>query len=897
MRVFEVISLKANVDSEVHFSWQLVSGRRNTFQTAYQIQIVSDPVDFGSPAKRVWATGEIKSECSILVKGDIRVLKPAQKYYWRVKVRDQNGRTTSWSEISSFTTGLIDEADWHNAHWIGYEDIGKEKRMVPGIHHNGDNLGALCIDRPVVPYFRKEFKISRKVTGATLYITGLGHYEALINGNKVGKGFLTPGWTNYDKTVLYNIYDVTSMLRQGSNVIGVIVGNGFYNVNRERYRKLVIAFGNPLLLAQLRIRYSDGSEEIIVTDTNWETAPSPIIYTSIYGGEDYDARLEQPGWDKPGFDDSNWRSAVVVTPPSGKVSRDLDYPVEIMETYTTTSKLRLNDGNWLYDFGQNASGVTEIRIKGKKGQVVRLIPCEIINSDSQPNQSASGSPYYFTYVLKGDSIETWHPRFTYYGFRYVKIEGATPADIDTINEKAELVDLRLLHNYNSTPSAGSFECSNELFNQINTLILRAIKSNLQSILTDCPHREKLGWLEQTYLMGSPVHYNFNIYQLYLRQVSNMMEAQLNDGLIPSISPEYVQFTGGFRDSPEWGSAAIIIPWLIYKWYGDASVMEKAWPMMLKYVEYLNSRSENHILSYGLGDWFDYGPLQPGVAQLTPISLTATAIYYFDVELMANMASILKKSDEQEQLTKWANEIKSAFKAQFFDPATCNISTGSQTAMAMPWCIGLVDDQFKERVMKNLVDSIHTNDNQLTAGDIGYKFLVEALASGGKSQLLYEMNIQDDVPGYGYQLRKGATSLTESWTALENVSNNHLMLGHLMDWFYNSLGGISQTIQSVAYKETEIRPEIVGDINWVKASYQSPYGEIRSEWEKMNGLIKLNVVIPVNTSALVYIPYIKGSLITESRKDINATKEIKIIGDSGNKKIIRIGSGTYRFSVE
>jgi hypothetical protein len=897
MGQFAVINLKATVDSEVLFSWQLISDRRNTFQTAYQIQIVSDPVDFGSPAKLVWNTGEIRSDHSILVKGDVWVLKPAQKYYWRVKVRDQKGRTTSWSEISSFTTGLIDEADWHNALWIGYEDISKEKRMVPGIHHNGDNLGDLCMDRPVVPYLRKEFKIDRKVSGATLFITGLGHYEAFINGNKVGKGFLTPGWTNYDKTVLYNIYDVTSMLQQGSNVIGAIVGNGFYNINRERYRKLVIAFGNPLLLAQLRIHYSDGSEEILVTDTDWETAPSPIIYTSIFGGEDYDARLEQPGWNQPGFDDSNWRSAVAVTPPSGKLRRDLDYPVEIMESYSAVNIIKLKDGNWLYDFGQNASGVTEIKIKGRKGQVVRLIPCEIIDSDSQPNQSASGSPHYYTYIIRGDSIETWHPRFTYYGFRYVKIEGAAPANDNTISEKAELIDLRMLHNYNSTPSAGSFECSNVLFNKINTLILRAIKSNLQSILTDCPHREKLGWLEQTYLMGSPVHYNFNIYQLYSRQVYNMMEAQLDDGLIPGISPEYVQFTGGFRDSPEWGSAVVIIPWLIYKWYGDASVMEKAWPTMLRYVEYLKSRSENHIISYGLGDWFDYGPGQPGVSQLTPVALTATAIYYYDLKLMLHMASVLNRSDEQKRLTKWADEVKSAFKTHFFDPATCNISTGSQTAMAMPWCIGLVDVQFKDRVIENLADSIRANDNQLTAGDIGYRFLVEALASGGKSQLLYEMNIREDVPGYGYQLRKGATSLTESWPALENVSNNHLMLGHLMDWFYYSLGGISQTDQSVAYKETLIRPDMVGDIIWVNASYQSPYGEIRSEWEKKNYTLKLDVVIPANTSALVYIPYNKGSVITESGKDINAIKEIKVIGDSDNKKIIMIGSGTYRFSVE
>jgi len=891
-----VRNLKATADMDLLFSWQLVSDRRNTMQSAYEIQVASNPEDFATPGKLIWTSGEFISDRSVLVKGDIHVLNPARTYYWRVKVRDQENRESDWSEISEFITGLRGENDWHDALWIGYEDMADVKRLVPGTHRNGDYLGDRCTDRTIVPLFRKEFEITKEVASATLCITGLGHYEAVINGNKVGQGFLTPGWTYYDKTVLYNIYDVTMMLQQGNNVIGAIVGNGFYNINRERYRKLVIAFGNPVLLAQLRISYSDGSEEVIVTDASWKTASSPITYTSIYGGEDYDARLEQTGWDQAGFNDSFWRNAIAVTPPAGNLSRDLDYSVEIMETHTAANILKLNDGNWLYDFGQNASGVIELKLKGKKGQVVRLIPSEIIDSDNQPNQSASGSPYYFTYILKGDSVETWHPRFTYYGFRYAKIEGAIPATEDTIAETAKLIDLRLLHNRNSSPSAGSFECSNILFNRINNLILWAIKSNLQSVLTDCPHREKLGWLEQTFLMGSPVHYNFDIYQLYGRQMNNMMDAQLINGLVPSISPEYVPFNGGFRDSPEWGSASVILPWLIYKWYGDASVMEKAWPMMIRYCEYLKGMSDNHILSYGLGDWFDYGPGQPGESQLTPKALTATAIYYYDVKLISEMAFVLKKSDENKRLNAWANEVKSAFNAHFFDSVKCNIATGSQTAMAMPWCVGLVDDQFKDKVIKNLEDSIRAHDKQLTAGDIGFRYLVEALAYGGKSQLLYEMNARDDVPGYGFQLKKGATSLTESWPALENVSNNHLMLGHLMDWFYIGLGGISQTEQSIAYKEIVIKPEMVVGITWVKASYQSPYGEIRSEWEKSESSLIMNVKIPANTSALIYIPNIKGSVIKEGGKDLASVKGIHVISESNNIVICKTGSGIFRFSV-
>jgi hypothetical protein len=888
-------NLQTSIDKVPLFSWQINSGQRNQSQSAYQIQIANDPEDLKASKKIIWNSGKIESGQSVLVASTAIELNPAQTYCWRVKVWNHENQESEWSETAVFKTGLFQESDWKNAQWIGYEDMPAGKKMVPGVHGNGDKLGDKCMDRPVVPLFRKEFEVVKKIKEATLYITGLGQYEASINGQKVGNGFLTPGWTNYDKTVFYNSFDVTAMLQQGKNAIGAIVGNGFYNINRERYRKLVIAWGNPKLIGQLRIRFTDGTEQILVTGPDWKTTPSPITYTSIYGGEDYDAQLEQDGWNKAGFNDSAWNNAILTTVPSGKLSEEKDFPLEIKETFSAKTIKKLDDGGYLYDFAQNASGIVELKVKGKKGQVVRLIPSELITKENQPNQSASGSPYSFSYILKGDGEEIWRPQFTYYGFRYVKVEGAVPDSEKANGETAQLLDLKLLHNRNSTPSAGTFSCSYDLFNRTFDLINWGIKSNLQSVLTDCPHREKLGWLEQTFLMGSSVHFNFDLYQLYSKQVNDMMEAQLEDGLVPDIAPEYVPFGGGFRDSPEWGSASVILPWLIYKWYGDVSVMEKAWPMMVRYVEYLKSKSDKHIVSHGLGDWFDYGPKQPGEAQLTPKALTATSIYYYDVKLLSEMASVLKKSDEHNRLVNWAGEIKTAFNAKFFNPETGVISTGSQTAMAMPWCVGLVDERYKPKVMQNLEDSIRAQGKPLTAGDVGFRYLVEALTFGGKSQLLYEMNARDDVPGYGFQLKKGATALTESWPALENVSNNHLMLGHLMDWFYAGLGGISQTEKSIAYKEIVIKPEMVGDLTWAKASYQSSYGEIRSEWEKSGTSVKMNVTIPANTTALVYIPSGAGSVIKESGKDISGAKDIQIIGEENGRKILKVGSGTFQFT--
>jgi alpha-L-rhamnosidase len=886
-----------NINQTVFFSWQLSADQQNQFQSAYQIQVCEYKDDLKSSKNINWNSGKINSVQSVLVHSTLLKLKSATTYFWKVKIWNQDNQESEWSEVASFRTGLFQESDWENAQWIGYEDMPVGKKMVPGVHGNGDNLSDKCIDRPVIPLFRKEFEVGKKIKEATLYITGLGQYEASINGQKVGNSFLSPGWTNYDKTVFYNSYDVTGMLQQGKNAIGAIVGNGFYNINRERYRKLVIAWGNPKLIGQLRIRFTDGTEQILVTGTDWKTAPSPITYTSIYGGEDYDARLEQNGWNKTGFNDSAWKNAILTTVPSGKLAEEKDYPLEIKEIFSPKTIKKLDDDSYLYDFAQNASGIVELKVKGKKGQVVRLIPSELITKDNQPNQSASGSPYSFSYTLKGDGEELWRPRFTYYGFRYVKVEGAIPVSEKTNGDKAQVLELRLFHNRNSTPSTGTFSCSNELFNRTFNLINWGIKSNLQSVLTDCPHREKLGWLEQTFLMGSSVRFNFDLYQLYSKQVDDMMEAQLEDGLVPDIAPEYVPFVGGFRDSPEWGSASVILPWLIYKWYGDVSVMEKAWPMMVRYAEYLKSKSDHHIVSHGLGDWFDYGPKQPGEAQLTPKALTATSIYYYDVKLLSEMASVLKNTDEQTKLAAWADEIKTAFNAKFFNPATGVISTGSQTAMAMPWCVGLIDEKYKPKVLQNLEDSIRVQGKPLTAGDVGFRYLVEALTFGGKSQLLYEMNARDDVPGYGFQLKKGATALTESWPALENVSNNHLMLGHLMDWFYAGLGGISQTEKSVAYKEIVIKPEMVGDLTWTKVSYQSSYGEIRSEWEKSETSVKMNVTIPANTTALIYIPFSTGSAIKESGKDISGVKDIQIIGEENGRKVLRIGSGEYEFEVE
>ncbi len=879
------------MEKRPHFSWWINSAFRDSKQLAYWIQVAETEDQLNNGKKLVWDSKYVQTDASIQVIYDGTLLDSGKKYFWRVKIKDQKGIESDWSSMASFQMGLFSTSDWIDAQWISYENLPDSMKVVPGVHGSGDKLGNKASLRSTVPLFRKEFKVAKKIKEAILSICGLGQYEAFLNGDKLGKGFLTPGWTDYDKRCLYNTFDVTAQIQSGTNVLGVIVGNGFYNISRERYRKLVIAYGYPKMISKLKLNYLDGTSAEIVSGINWKCSPSPIEFSSIYGGEDYNATKEQKGWNLPGFDESGWKSALSASVPKGELTSESDYPVTVNQTIAVKSIEQKGVGRYLYDFGQNASGILELQVSGKKGSVIKLIPGELITKEKEINQRASGSPFYYSYTLKGDGQETWRPRFSYYGFRYVMVEGAVPAEGAMLNDFPHVVQLRMLHTCNSSEKNGEFSCSNPLFNQIYTLIDWAIRSNLQSVVTDCPHREKLGWLEQTYLMGASLQYNYGLSALYKKAVTDMMDAQTAEGLVPDIAPEYTQFNGGFRDSPEWGSASVLLPWMLWEWYGDRTTLEKALPMMQKYVAYLGTKANGNILDYGLGDWFDYGPKSPGEAQLTPKSLTATAIYYYDIQLLSRMMKICKRVEEAGKLDALAQNVKISFNARFFDVKTKVYSTGSQTAMSMPLCVGMVDDIYRKPVFDHLVASVSSSGFALTAGDIGFHFLVKALEEGGGSEILYNMNCRNDLPGYGFQLKKGATALTESWPALEEVSNNHLMLGHLMEWFYSGLGGIRQEEGSTAFKKIVISPLMVGDLTQARANYLSPYGRITSEWRKGENSIEMEVEIPANTTATIVFPFSSKTAVFEKGR------EVVLSIDSEGKFYCKVGSGNFSFKMK
>ena len=881
-------------------SWQLNADRRGCLQSAYRILVADSPVALADDNGNVWDSGKVFSDRSVLVPYGGPALQPGKAYCWKVQAWDADGNLSPWSLPASFGTGLMSMQDWNGAKWIAMEPDVDSLKCIEGNTGKWKDGGPV-FDKPVAPYklpqLRREFTATKPVKRAMAYICGLGQFEMFLNGEKVGDHFLDPAWTKFDKEAQYVAFDITGELRDGKNAVGVMLGNGYYHTPHGRYLKLLFSYGAPKMICKLQIEYADGTAQTVVSDDKWRASESPVTFSSIYGGEDYDASAVQPGWAEPGFDDRKWKKAVLTQGAGVKLIPQISEPLKVMERIPTVRRFRAANGNWVYDLGQNASGIVQLTVRAVTPQSIKLIPGELINDDSTVNQRASGAPFYHVYTARGDgSSETWHPQFTYYGFRYVEVEGAVPAGESNPGALPEVIDITGLHTRNSAAQVGTFTCSDPLFSKIHTLIDWAVRSNMASVLTDCPHREKLGWLEVTHLMGGSIQYRYDISRLYAKQVNDMRTAQHANGMVPTIAPQYVTFSPDFIDTPEWGSAFVIIPWNLYEWYGDLAPLRDNYERMKRYVDYLGSRADNHIVAYGLGDWYDIGPDRPGYAQLTSNGVTATAIYYQDVKILERVARLLGKEADVRKYAALASDIKRAFNEKFFDKKTLKYDRDSQTANSIALHMDLVEPQYKAVVRQNLIDDIRRRGNALTAGDVGYRYVLRALEENDASEVIYDMNSRYDVPGYGYQLAHGATCLTESWQAYREVSNNHCMLGHLMEWLYSGLGGIRQSPGSAGYKEIVIRPQVVGDIHSAAVSFRSPYGLIRSEWSDSPQQYRQRVEIPANTTALVYLPAVDPAAVSESGVPLGEVPGLSVRERGKDYLAVAVGSGIYDFRV-
>lgn len=755
-------------------------------------------------------------------------------------------------------------------------------------------------DNDPLPIFRKSIRLGKSVKQAIIHICGLGHYELRINGRRVGDHEMDPGWTNYRKTCLYSSYDVTRRLEPGENAIAVMLGNGMYNVPGGRYTKFKGTFGPPTLIAQMHVTFTDGTTQIIVSDETWKYALGPILFTCIYGGEDYDARREQPGWDESGFDDRTWKPAKVCPGPGGKLVAQYAPPIKVADYLPAVSIRRLEDDRYEVDCGTNLSARPLIKVRGPSGSRI-VITCA--EKRGQPWLLNGGHIY--NYILKGNGEEVFRPRFTYFSFQYLYISGVVrPEEAGRKGRQPVLLEAGSEFLTSSAAPVGKFECSNALFNQINAMIDRSVRSNLQSVLTDCPHREKLGWLEVSHLMGPSIFYHYDVRNLYKKICRDTTEAQLDSGLVPDIAPEYTRFKGGFFESPEWGSACVQLPNLLYIWSGDEETEKQQYETMKRYVRYLASTcNDQGLVKPGLGDWYDWTPEHGhrGASQLTPVELPATAFLYDNARILKRIAGKMGKTSDAAEFDKLAQQVRRDFIKAYYQPADHSVATGSQASLATALYFDLVPEEDRQAVLANLVAKLEQARYRQSTGEVCFRMLVQALAEAGRSDVVYRMINRTDAPGYGHMLKLGFKTLSERWDK-PGSSMNHCMFGHIQEWFQNSILGIRQKPDSAGFKHLLLRPEPVGDLTSASGYYDSHSGRIESRWQIEDDHFHWQITVPPNTTAEVHLPAANPKDVNESGRPAAKVKSIQFLrmepahktSHAPSRAIFNVAPGKYAF---
>ena len=858
-------------EPQPRLSWNIDADARDVRQTAFQVLAASRPELLHEEAADLWDSGKMPSSAqSIAYAGT--PLNAAQRAYWSVRIWTESETVSAWSPPAEWTIGLLGPSDWH-AHWIAAAESERGDAETP----------------EPLPLFRKAFHVDRPVARALVFVCGLGHFDLSLNGSRVGDHVFDPGWTDYRDTCLYVPFDVTTAIRPGDNALGVMLGNGMYNVTGGRYTKFTGTFGEPKLILHLRLEYDDGTADTVVSDNSWRTDDGPIRFSCVYGGEDYDARQEQPGWDAPGFDDSQWHSARVVDGPGGALRVSEAPPITVAQILHPAHIEKKAPGEYLIDMGFNLSARPALRLKGAPGSQVTVRVGEL--------QDKPWEGHSYSYTLRGDGDEWMRPRFTYFGFQYIFVSGADLPD-DSDGTRPVLLEITSEFVTSSAHNVGAFHCDNELFNDIDAMIDRSVRSNLQSVLTDCPHREKLGWLEVSHLMGPSILYHYDAQGLYRKICRDTTESQLDTGMVPDIAPEYTRFSQGFFESAEWGSASVQLPWLLYTWYDDTEILARQYDTMAKYTRYLAStRNEQGLAKGGLGDWYDWTPEKGhvGYAQLTPLELTATAMLFDNARIVSRSARLLGKPEDVESFGALANDVRRNFMNAYYDPAAASVAGGSQAALSVGLYFGLVPDEDRDRVLENLVHAVESMQYRPTTGEVCFRYMVRALADAGRSDVVYRMIDRTDPPGYGCMLRQyGLKTLSEQWDK-PGSSLNHCMFGHIQEWFQGNVLGIRQAEDSTGFERLRIAPAIVGDLKEASGYYDGPRGRIAVAWKKNGGTCRVEVTIPGNTTATVVLPFGAESTIAESGIPLTEAPGVESVERNATYATIAVGSGSYTFS--
>lgn len=863
------------------FSWNIESAQRDQKQTAYEL-IVSDNINDVAHLKgNVWSTGKVTTDNTISIQYDGTPLQSTKLYYWRVKVYDTKGEGSAWSDVASFETAMLKNDDW-TAKWIG-----------DGSKNPAEDKDAYKEDR--MPLFRDQFKVSKKIQSARLYITGLGYYEAYLNGKKISENVLDPGFTTYRKEVLYVVHDIAKYLKSGGNVIGVMLGNGWWNPlpfklfgrwDLRDYQQT----GRPCLKAEIHLRYTDGSVEKIITDEKWMTAPGPVVKNNVYLGEHYDARLEQAGWNIASTVSQDWKNAVVVDGASGKLSVQMQPAIAVTKVVKPVHVWKKNTDTFMVDMGRNFAGVARLRVKGARGTKITLRYGEGLMSDSSLNVlttsatqikegAISGGPgapktawQEDSYTLKGGSVEEWSPRFTFHGFQYVEVVG-WPGELT-----ADKIDgLRMNSNFIED---GSFTCSNDMFNQLHEAVQWTYLSNVFSVQSDCPGREKMGYGGDMVATGSSFIYNYDMLHFYTKTVQDFANEQRPLGGMTEIAP----FTGiddrGLGDLTGPLGWQLAFPYLqkqLYDFYGDKRIIANQYPAFKKQLKFLIGTAPQNLYSWDISD---HEALDP-----KPEGLSAAAFYYHHLLLGAEFAGILGNREDSLEYATVAKNVKENIITKYQVPGTGRFDNATQSAQIFALWYGLATD--KAKTMDVLDKEFARHNWHLSTGIFSTKMMFDVLRENNMNDVAYKIANQRDFPGWGFMLKSGATTLWETWAFPEaDPSRNHPMFGSVDEWFFRSLAGINPLAPGFA--KIQIKPQPAGDLTWVKGSYHSVRGTIVSEWKKDGNDFRLHVVVPANTDAMVYCPAADGASITENGKAI-AVEKYEL-----GYAIVKVGSGEYEF---
>lgn len=809
-------------------SWRLEDVRQGAKQTACQVLVGTDSLEVVRGEANRWDTGKMQSDVTLLPYAG-KELQPFTKYYWKVKVWDKEGVPTE-STVHSFETGMMSMKNWQGA-WIG------------------DGHG---IDYKPAPYFRKVFQTKKKIKSARAYLVAAGLFELYLNGEKIGNHRLDPLYTRFDRKNFYLTFDVTKYLQEGKNAIGVLLGNGWFNHQSiATWNFHEAAWRNrPAFCMDLRITYDDGTVEVIPSDRDWKTSGGALVFNSIYTAEHYDARLEQKGWNTVNFDDSKWKGVRFRQAPSNQIVSQQVQPIRAVEEIKPQKVTQLNDTTYVFDFARNMSGTSRIKVAGEAGTVIRLKHGERLYENGHVDLSNIDVYYYpkdnsdpfqtDILTLSGEGEDDFMARFNYKGFRYVEVTTSKPLKLDENNLKAYFI-------HSDVTQRGAIKTSSPLIDRMCWATNNAYLSNLMGYPTDCPQREKNGWTGDGHLAIETALYNYDGITVYEKWLGDHRDEQQPNGVLPDIIPTH-GWGYGTDNGLDWTSTIAIIPWNLYMFYGDSKPLADNYENIKAYVNYVDRIAPNGLTTWGRGDWVP-------VKSKSNKELTSSVYFYVDATILSKTAKLFGKEEDYQHYKALAEKIKQAINAKYLNKETGIYANGSQTELSVPLMWGVVPEDCKEKVVKNLAEKVKQAGFHLDVGVLGAKAILNALSRNGEFETAYKVAVQDTYPSWGWWIVNGATTLLENWDlkATRDISDNHMMFGEIGGWFYKGIGGIYPDELKPGFKHIRLEPNFPTELTHFEAKHDSPQGEIVSSWKRKGKRLTYTVKVPANSTATLSFP--------------------------------------------